>query len=74
MLFLDLVKAFDRVPRELLWRVLAKFGVPNKLISLIKAIHVDFEIKFMVDEVTHTMDCLIGVKQGDIIGSILFSF
>ena len=36
ILFLDLVKAFDRVPRELLWLILEKFGVPKKLISLLK--------------------------------------
>ena len=33
ILFLDLVKAFDKVPRELLWRVLTKFGVPGELVS-----------------------------------------
>jgi hypothetical protein len=31
---LDLVKAFDRVPRELLWAVMRKLGVPEKLVSL----------------------------------------
>jgi uncharacterized protein with ParB-like and HNH nuclease domain len=38
LLLIDLVKAFDRVPRELLWEVMLKQGVPLKLISLLKAI------------------------------------
>lgn len=72
--FLDLVKAFDRVPRELLWNILAKFGVTPKLISLLKALHSDFKVKFKVDEVTQMFECTIGVKQGDILGPILFTF
>ena len=46
--FLDLVKAIDRVPREL-WMVLKKFGVPAKLISLLKALHKNFRVKFTID-------------------------
>jgi hypothetical protein len=33
-LFIDLVKAFDRVPHELLWDVMNRQGVPVKLVSL----------------------------------------
>ena len=72
--FLDLVKAFDRVPRELLWEILKRFGVPNKLISLLKTLHNNFEVKFTADENTHTIPCTIGVKQGDILAPILFTF
>ena len=42
ILFLDLVKAFDRVPRELLWSILGKLGVPPKLIQLLKSLHSQF--------------------------------
>nr|CDJ90329.1 RNA-directed DNA polymerase (reverse transcriptase) domain containing protein [Haemonchus contortus] len=34
--FLDLEKAFDRLPRQVLWRVLRNRKVPEHLISLMK--------------------------------------
>ena len=72
--FLDLVKAFDRVPRELLWLILQRFGVPEKLVNLLKSLHDAFKVKFTIDDVTQTMNCTIGVKQGDILGPVLFTF
>ena len=72
ILFLDLVKAFDRVPRELLWQLLEKFGVPPKLVRLLKALHKDVIVKFEVEGLEHEVNCTIGVKQGDILGPVLF--
>ena len=72
ILFLDLVKAFDRVPRELLWHLLEKFGVPPKLVRLLKALHKDVLVKFEVEGFEHEVKCTIGVKQGDILGPVLF--
>jgi len=74
ILFLDLVKAFDRVPRELLWLVLEKFGVPMKLILLLKSLHANVQVKFVVNDVTKSIESIIGVKQGDILGPLLFIF
>ena len=58
LLFVDLVKAFDRVPRTgsddsdgLLWRVLLKQGVPPKLVLLLKALHRVVLVEFEVDGV-----------------------
>ena len=65
ILFLDLVKAFDRVPRDLLWLVLERFGAPQKLVSVIKSLHHNFCVNFEVDNVVHSINCTIGVKQGD---------
>ena len=72
--FLDLVKAFDRVPRELLWRLMLKFGVSPKLVSLLKALHASVNVKFTIDEVVCVLKSIIGVKQGDILGPVLFIF
>ena len=58
VLFLDLVKAFDRVPREMLWKILSEFGVPEKLINLLKALLTNFVVKFTLDDVTHSMNCM----------------
>ena len=72
--FMDLVKAFDRVPRELLWKILLKFGVPVKIVNLLKCLHERVTVKFTVDGVTHELSSIIGVKQGDILGPVLFLF
>ena len=73
VLFLDLVKAFDRVPRQLLWDLLTRFGVPPKLVRLLRALHEDVLVKFEVEGFSHEVKCLIGVKQGDVLGPVLFT-
>ena len=46
----------------------------KKLADLLRTLHNDFKVKFTVDDVISTIACVIGVKQGDILGSILFTF
>ena len=74
ILFLDLVKAFDKVPREMLWKVLHKFGVPPKLINLLGALHTNVQVQFESHGVSESFQSKVGVKQGDILGPILFNF
>ena len=45
-MFIDLVKAFDRVPRELLWDVMLRYGVPPKIVSLLRALHATVQVQF----------------------------
>ena len=37
--FIDLKKAYDSVPREALWMVSAKLGIPEEKIQLIRSFH-----------------------------------
>ena len=39
--FMDLEKAYDRVDREAMWRMLSIYGVGGKLLSAIKSFYVD---------------------------------
>ena len=37
--FIDIQRAYDSVDRELLWVVLARFGVPEKMFTIIRQFH-----------------------------------
>ena len=37
--FIDLTKAYDSVDRTLMWKVFARFGVPQRMISVIRQFH-----------------------------------
>lgn len=39
ILFVDLRKAYDSVPREALWIVLLKYGILPVLVNIIKSLH-----------------------------------
>jgi len=41
MAFVDLEKAFDRVPREVVWWALRSLGMDDWLVAVIKAMYVD---------------------------------
>ena len=72
ILFIDLVKAFDTVNREMLWEVLLRLGVPDKLVRLLKALHKRVVVHLEVGGVAKTILSIIGVKQGDVLGPVLF--
>jgi len=42
--FVDLEKAYDRVPREKLWGVLREYGVDGRLLLAVKSLHSCSEI------------------------------
>ena len=74
MLFVDLKKAYDFVPRQALWLVLEKYGIPPLLVRLIQLLHDGIEVKVFVDVTTTPMiELNNGLRQGCTIAASLFN-
>jgi len=72
--FVDIVKAYDSVDRNILWDALADHHVPVVIIDLIKALYYNTTAKVRVgDKFSDPFDLKIGVKQGDILSTLLFN-
>jgi hypothetical protein len=72
--FVDLTKAYDKVDRHVLWLILKRLGVPEKLIELIKNIHVGSTGTVRTDgEFGEAFLLSVGLKQGSIFAPLLFN-
>ena len=74
VLFIDLVKAFDTVIREVAFAVLRKFGFPDHFIHIVIRLHSNASVKFKVGDVDTTVPSSIGVRQGSVEGPSIFLF
>jgi len=72
--FIDLVKAFDTVSREALFRILQKFGLPDHFINIVIRLHKGAKINIDFGSKKCEIDSTIGVRQGACEGPILFLF
>ena len=72
--FVDLTKAFDTVCREGLWKIMAKFGCPEKLINMVRQFH-DGMMATVQDQNASSASFPVtnGVKQGCVLAPTLFS-
>jgi hypothetical protein len=72
VLFVDLVKAFDTIDRDLLFEILSKFGIPQLMIYVIQRLYNETEIKISVGSKKGRIRNTMGIKQGDGMAAILF--
>ena len=72
VVFVDLIKAFDSINHELLFKLLEKFRLPDRVIMVIKNLYKHFKIKLTVGKCVNFVDYSTGVKQGDNLAPILF--
>ena len=74
-LFINFEKAYDSVRREILYNILIEFGVPRKLARLIKMCLTETYSRVRVGKnLSDRFPIRNGVKQGDAISPLLFSF
>jgi hypothetical protein len=73
VVFIDLVKAFDTVPREALFTVLKKYGLPDAFVNVVKSLYENFTVKLSVGEAGDVhVPSTIGVLQGSNLSPTLF--
>jgi len=74
-LFIDFKKAYDSVRREVLYKILLEFGIPRRLVRLIKTRLNETYSRVRVGEnVSDTFPVRNGLKQGDALSPLLFKF
>ena len=74
VLFVDLRKAYDSVPMQALWKVLEKYGVPEKMLNVVKSFHEGMHAEVRVGStVTYTFEVRNGLRQGCTLAPTLFN-
>jgi hypothetical protein len=74
-LFTDSKKTYDSVRREVLYNILIEFGVPMKLVTLIKICLIETYCKERIGKhLSESFPFQNGLKQGEALSSLLYNF
>ena len=76
MCFIGLQKAYESVDRELLWVVLARFGVPERMLTIIRQFHEGMGARTRTDdgEQSEWFDVTQGLRQGCVLSPLFNVF
>ena len=73
MAFVDLEKAFDRVPRDVIWWAMRKLGIDEWLVRLVQSMYKDVRSRVRVgDGYSEEFGVGVGVHQGSVLNPLLF--
>ena len=74
-LFIDFKKAYDSIRREVLYKTLIEFGIPRKLVRLIKMSLTGIYSRFRVGKIVSGRFFIRnGLNQVDVLSPMLFNF
>src|SRR6267154_2798252 len=72
--FCDLEKAFDRVPRDVVWWALRHAGVEEWIVNVIKSMYEGVTTSVKINGVeSEGFEVKVGVHQGSVLSPILFN-
>ena len=73
MAFVDLEKAFDRVPRKVIWWALRKLGVEEWIVRQVQGMYANARSRVRVGEgYSEEFEVKVGVHQGSVLSPLLF--
>ena len=73
MTFVDLTKAFDTVSREGLWKIMSKFGCPERFVKIVRQFYDGMMARVLDDgNGSDPFPVTNGVKQGCVLAPTLF--
>ena len=73
MAFIDLKKAFDRVPWDVIWWAMRKLGIDEWLVRLVQSMYKDVRSRVRVgDGYSEEFGVGVGVHQGSVLSPLLF--
>ena len=71
--FVDLEKAFDRVPRDVIWWAMRKLGVEEWIVRVVQAMYANARSRVRVNGTfSDDFEVKVGVHQGSVLSPLLF--
>ena len=71
--FTDFQKAFDYIDRETMWKILRRYGIPEKIVNAVAAIYSNTKSRVWIGEsLREAFNLTTGALQGDTLASFLF--
>ena len=71
--FVDFEKEFDTEHRENLWKIMASYGILNKIIKMVQIFYEDSECGVLDEgDQSERFKVKTGVKQGDVVSGFIF--